>query len=235
MNTSKHYSALNRRKVRLLLERDLRAKYIADQIRIGLRNQLRAIREERGMTQVELANLIGTKQSVISRIERDPIRVGLPVFLDIAEKLDIGFVARFESIDTVVEWYDSPTVKKMTPRKSEEVLKDRAKELLTSSSTSATSFLAGTVVTTAGMELSKYETALPTGADRFRLYYEKYIPISGHESRATIEHRRVDATMSSIMELFDVDVQEPQVEHGSKMKYDRYFEPTHMQQENYVN
>lgn len=137
MTTSKHSSALNKRKVRLLLDRELRNKYVSDQIKIGLRNQLRSLRHERKLTQIELAELIGTKQSVISRIERDPVRVGLPVFMDIAEKLDVAFVARFESIDTVVEWYDNPSVKKMTPRKSEEVLKDRARELLTTSESSS--------------------------------------------------------------------------------------------------
>lgn len=129
MTTSKR--SLDKRKVRLLLDRDLRNKYVADQIKIGLRNQLRSLREDRGITQAEMAQLIGTKQSVISRIERDPVRVGLPVFIDIAEKLDVAFVARFEAIDTVVEWYDNPSVKKMTPRKSETILKERALDLMT--------------------------------------------------------------------------------------------------------
>lgn len=121
---------LDKRKVRLLLDRELRNKYVADQIKIGLRNQLRSLRDERGITQTKLAEMIGTKQSVISRIERDPVRVGLPVYIAIAENLDVAFVARFESIDTVVEWYDNPSVKKSTPRKSADILKDRALELV---------------------------------------------------------------------------------------------------------
>lgn len=130
MNISNRSSALNKRMVRLLLDRELRNKYISDQVKIGLRNQLRALRDERGITQAELAEMIGTKQSVISRIERNPLRVGIPVFLDIAEKLDVAFVSRFEAIDTVVEWYDNLTVRKMTPPKSEDILKERARKLV---------------------------------------------------------------------------------------------------------
>ncbi len=130
MNTLERSSALTKRKIRLLLDRSLRNKYVSDQLKVGLRNQLRSLRDERGMTQAELAEHIGTKQSVISRIEKNPMRVGLPVFLDIAEKLDVAFVCRFEAIDTFVEWYDNLTPKKMTPDKSEQILRDRAKRLL---------------------------------------------------------------------------------------------------------
>jgi DNA-binding XRE family transcriptional regulator len=115
--------SLDSRRVRLLRNRDLRNKFVRDQIKIGLRNQLKALRDERGFTQTELAELIGTKQSVISRIERDPVRVGLSVFLDIADQLDVAFVVRFEALDTFVEWYSNPSIKKMTPPKSEDILR----------------------------------------------------------------------------------------------------------------
>lgn len=127
-NTSRH--SLDTRRIRQLLNRDLRTKYVADQIRIGIRNQLRSLRHERDLTQAALAELIGTKQSVISRIEKNPIRVGLSVYLDIANKLDVALVVRFEAIDTFVDWYDNLTPKKMTPDKSESILTDRAKELV---------------------------------------------------------------------------------------------------------
>lgn len=124
MNTSA--ISLGSRKKRLLQDRDLRNKYVRDQIKIGLRNQLRALRDDRGWTQGELAELIGTKQSVISRIEKDPVRVGIPVYLDIAEKLDVAFVVRFEAIDTFAHWYDNPSQRKMAPPSSEAILSEEA-------------------------------------------------------------------------------------------------------------
>lgn len=112
------------RKLKLIKDKELRNKFLADQIKIGLRYQLRSLRDSQDLTQKDLAELIGTKQSVISRLERNAERVSIPTLLDIAEALDVGVVVRFESIDTVLDWYSNSTQKKMTPRKSEEVLKE---------------------------------------------------------------------------------------------------------------
>jgi transcriptional regulator with XRE-family HTH domain len=121
-------NSLSSRKLRLLKNKELRNKYATDQIKIGLRNQLRALRLDRGLTQEELADLIGTKQSVISRIEKDPIKVGMATYIDIAKILDVVFVARFEALDSVVSWYDNPSQKKMVPRKSEDILNELGRQ-----------------------------------------------------------------------------------------------------------
>jgi len=112
----------NTRKFRLIKNKELRNKFLADQMKIGLRYQLRSLRDSQGLTQKDLADIIGTKQSVISRLEKKPERVSLPTLLQIAEALDVGVVVRFESIDTVIDWYSNSSQKKMTPRKSEDVL-----------------------------------------------------------------------------------------------------------------
>jgi transcriptional regulator with XRE-family HTH domain len=114
----------NTKKFRLIKDKELRDKFLADQIKIGLRYQLRSLRDSQGLTQKDLADLIGTKQSVISRLERNAERVSIPTLLDIAEALDVGVIVRFESIDTVLDWYNNSSQKKMTPRKSKEVLKE---------------------------------------------------------------------------------------------------------------
>lgn len=112
----------NTRKFRLIKDKELRNKFLADQMKIGLRYQLRSLRDSQGLTQKDLADLIGTKQSVISRLEKKPERVSIPTLLEIAEALDVGVVVRFESIDTVLDWYSHSTQKKITPRKSEDIL-----------------------------------------------------------------------------------------------------------------
>lgn len=112
------------KKLRLVKNKQLRMKFLADQIRVGLKYQLRSLRDAQGLTQRQLADLIGTKQSVISRLEHNGEHVSVPTLLSIAAALDVGVVVRFESIDTILEWYSNPSKKKMTPRKSQEVLKE---------------------------------------------------------------------------------------------------------------
>jgi transcriptional regulator with XRE-family HTH domain len=114
----------NTRRIKALRDKELRDKFLADNIKIGLRNQLKSLRDSRDLTQKDLAELINTKQSVIGRLENKPEGVSLPTLLKLASALDVGLVVRFESIDTVIDWYSNPTQKKMTPQRSEVVLKE---------------------------------------------------------------------------------------------------------------
>lgn len=110
---------------RLLVDKELRNKYILDQIKIGLRYQIKAIRDEQNITQAELATMIGTKQSVISRIEKHPLSVGFSTYLKISIALDVALVVRFEAIDTFMDWYDNMTPKKMCPSPSADILETK--------------------------------------------------------------------------------------------------------------
>lgn len=110
------------RRREILKDKELRQEFLAEQIKTGLRFQLRSLRDSQDLTQGKLAELIGTKQSVISRLEKSPERVSLPTLIDIANALDVGVVVRFEQIDSIIDWYDHPTTIKMTPRQSEDVL-----------------------------------------------------------------------------------------------------------------
>lgn len=105
-------------------DKQRRIRYLANQIRLGLRFQLRALRKERGnMTQAELANKLGTKQTVISRVENhDADKLSIPTLLKMAEALDVGLVVRFEPIDQVVDWYDNLSPSRLAPASSEEII-----------------------------------------------------------------------------------------------------------------
>lgn len=122
MNTQTETQKKTSRRREILKDKELRHEFLAEQIKTGLRFQLRSLRDDQGLTQGKLAELTGTQQSVISRLERNPERVSLPTLIDIANALDVGVVVRFEQIDSIIDWYDNPTVTKMTPLSSEKVL-----------------------------------------------------------------------------------------------------------------
>lgn len=110
-------------------DKQRRNKYLANQIKIGLRFQLKALRKDRNLTQAEFAELTQTKQSVISRVEnRGADKLSIPTLLKFAEALDVGLVVRFEPIDTVADWYDNLTPSKLAPKKSEDILKEIKKK-----------------------------------------------------------------------------------------------------------
>jgi transcriptional regulator with XRE-family HTH domain len=102
-----------------------RSHYLANQIRLGLRFQLRALRKEREFTQSDFASLTGTQQTVISRVENhNADRLSIPTLLKFADAFDVGIVIRFEPIDKVVDWYDNLTPEKLSPKSSESIIEE---------------------------------------------------------------------------------------------------------------
>lgn len=61
-----HHEVQNNRAVRALYEREL--------MRLGLANEIAKLREERKLTQTQLAKRIGTHQSAIARMEQSTYR-----------------------------------------------------------------------------------------------------------------------------------------------------------------
>lgn len=106
-----------------LKNHEYRKLFIASQIKNGLSFQIRALRQARGMTQQELAELTGTKQSVISRIENKRAdNLGIQTLLTIAQAFDVAVIVRFEPIDKLIDWADNLSPKAMAPEKSEKIL-----------------------------------------------------------------------------------------------------------------
>ncbi|HEY9175126.1 MAG TPA: helix-turn-helix transcriptional regulator [Verrucomicrobiae bacterium] len=83
---------------RKLQNPDFRAAYDAEDKRIELVLQIIKLRQQRGMTQADLAKAIGTRQANVSRLERFDTNLTLGTLEKVAEalgvNLEIGLVRK---------------------------------------------------------------------------------------------------------------------------------------------
>jgi transcriptional regulator with XRE-family HTH domain len=80
-----------------------RSAFVENEVRTGLAYQVRALREQRSLSQDQLATLMGTTQSAVSRLENsDYGRVSLSTLIQVANALDVGLMARFCSFAEMV-------------------------------------------------------------------------------------------------------------------------------------
>lgn len=87
-----------------LKSKKFRDSYAAEHLRAGIAHQIRALREDRGWTQKELAHKSKTTQSVISRLE-DPNygKLSLQTLLVLASVFDVALFVRFVSFGTLLK------------------------------------------------------------------------------------------------------------------------------------
>jgi len=87
---------------RKLQNPDFRAAYEAEDKRIELVLQIVKLRQQRGMTQADLAKAIGTRQANVSRLERFDANLTLGTLEKVAQalgaNLQIGFVAQGNAV-----------------------------------------------------------------------------------------------------------------------------------------
>ncbi|MEI6027071.1 MAG: helix-turn-helix transcriptional regulator [Betaproteobacteria bacterium] len=81
---------------RLSSSLDERDAYVQAEVAAALAHQIRAIRMQRGWTQAELAQRMGTRQHVVSRLE-DPSygRYSLHTLLQLSRAFDTGLQVQF--------------------------------------------------------------------------------------------------------------------------------------------
>ncbi|MCL5960201.1 MAG: helix-turn-helix transcriptional regulator [Chloroflexi bacterium] len=95
----------------------------ADSFFIDLVVQLHQLREKRGLTQAQLADLVGTKQQVISRMESPGYdRHNLSTLRRVAEKLgafvDVVLVPE-EKYEGYLDWRYQPVLMEASPRSTQ--------------------------------------------------------------------------------------------------------------------
>jgi transcriptional regulator with XRE-family HTH domain len=66
---------------------------------IRLATEIHALREKRGLTQRELAELLGTTQSAIARLEGGGVSPSLPTLDKVADALGVELVVSFVDLD----------------------------------------------------------------------------------------------------------------------------------------
>jgi transcriptional regulator with XRE-family HTH domain len=97
-----------RRREKLITElrnKEYRDAFVSEHIDTGIPFQIRALREQRSLTQKELADRAGVTQVWISRIE-NPNYSGFSIktLLKLASAFDIGLIVRFVPISNLVKW-----------------------------------------------------------------------------------------------------------------------------------
>lgn len=80
--------------------------------------QIRELREQRGLTQTDLANLLGKRQSVVSRLESSGEKgLSLNTLLELASALDIALVLKFVPFSRFLREYEDVSPEAMKVEK----------------------------------------------------------------------------------------------------------------------
>lgn len=106
---------------KILQDEDARYVYADSVCNAFISAQLRELRDDRGMSQVDLAELIGTKQSGISRLEKaDYSAWKIDTLRKIARAFHVRLRISFEDFGTLPEDMRRFTAKQLTPRAFED-------------------------------------------------------------------------------------------------------------------
>lgn len=88
-------SALNRSFLKNYADKDFRDSFVESRVRNLVAYQVKALRDQRGWTQSDLAKRLGKPQSIISRLE-DPEygRLTLSTIISLARVFDVGLLVK---------------------------------------------------------------------------------------------------------------------------------------------
>lgn len=88
-------------------DKEYRDAFVRANVFSWLAFQIRELREQRGVTQTDLASLLGTRQSVVSRLERSGEKgLSLKTLLDVAQALDVAILVKFVPFSRFLREYE---------------------------------------------------------------------------------------------------------------------------------
>ncbi len=92
-----------------LKDRDYRRKFFLADCSAGIAAQIIALRKRRGLNQQQVADLIGARQTAISRVEKaDYQNWSFNTLRDIADALDARIRVLIEPSEDILRQYDGP-------------------------------------------------------------------------------------------------------------------------------
>jgi transcriptional regulator with XRE-family HTH domain len=92
---------------RLIRNKKFRDSYSYELVRTGIPFQMRALREQRGWTQADLAEAIGKPRSVITRLESPGYgKLSLKSLFEIASGFDVGLMVKFVPFSRLLREYE---------------------------------------------------------------------------------------------------------------------------------
>ena len=93
-----------------LAAKEYRDLYAADHIRVGIAIQVRATRESRGWTQLDLAEQSGVTEKTIVQLEDpDDGRLTIKILKKVASALDVALVVRLETFSSLTKYTSNLT------------------------------------------------------------------------------------------------------------------------------
>jgi len=114
MEPSRQSNASLHKKLQKLSDKDYRDGFLETDVKGGIAYQIQALREKAGLSQEAFAKKIGTKQSVVSRLENTEYGgMNVNTLLEIAKALDIGLQIRFCDYIEVIKRDISPKAMKV--------------------------------------------------------------------------------------------------------------------------
>ena len=109
-----------------LSEPRYRQQFVEEEINVGIAFQIRSLRNRQKLTQVNLAKLLGVRQSLVSTWENPNYgKYTLGTLKDLAKVFDVGLLVRFVPFGKLVDWTVNLTPDDIAPPNFSEEESDR--------------------------------------------------------------------------------------------------------------